>query len=70
MTLESLGPLLDELCAVLHGMGCTVREISVIYAPLVTEDVPTPGCSSSRGDAAGTLLSPRGGLGVTTVNGR
>jgi hypothetical protein len=29
MTLENLGPLMDELCAVLHGKGCTVREVSV-----------------------------------------
>jgi hypothetical protein len=40
MTLENLGPLLDELCAVLHGKGYTVREVSVTYAPLATEDVP------------------------------
>jgi hypothetical protein len=43
MTLENLGPLMDELCAVLHGKGCTVREVSVTYAPLGTEDVPDPG---------------------------
>ena len=40
MTLENLEPLLDELCAVLHGKGYTVREVSVTYAPLATEDVP------------------------------
>ncbi|SRR5713101_2090063 len=40
MTLESLGPLVDELCAVLHGKGCTVREVSVTYSPLAKEDVP------------------------------
>ena len=76
MTLESLGPLMDELCAVLHGRGCTVREISITYAPLMPEDVPDPGsssvrkASSSRVASAGTLPSPRGELGVTTVNGR
>ena len=70
MTLESLGPLMDELCAVLHGRGCTVREISITYAPLMPEDVPDPGSSSSRVAAAGTLPSPRGDLGVTTVKGR
>jgi hypothetical protein len=61
MTLENLGPLMDELCAVLHGKGCTVREISVTYAPLGTEDVPDPGSSFSRMDAAGPLPTPRGG---------
>jgi len=61
MTLESLGPLMDELCAVLHGKGCTVREVSVTYVPLATEDVPDPGSSSSRVNAAGTLPPPRGG---------
>jgi hypothetical protein len=55
MTLENLGPLLDELCAVLRGKGCTVREVAVTYAPWATEDVPDPGSSCSRGDAAGTL---------------
>ena len=60
MTLERLGPLMDELCAVLHGKGCTVREVSVTYVPWATEDVPDPG-SSSRVDAAGTLPPPRGG---------
>ena len=58
MTLQSLGPLMDELCAVLHGRGCTVREISITYAPLMPEDVPDPGSSSSRVAAAGTLPSP------------
>jgi hypothetical protein len=61
MTLENLGPLVDELCAVLHGKGCTVREVSVTYAPLAPEDVPDPGSSCSRVDAAGTLPPPRGG---------
>jgi hypothetical protein len=61
MTLENLGPLLDELCAVLRGKGCTVREVSVTYAPWATEDVADPGSSCSRGDAAGTLPPPRGG---------
>lgn len=59
MTLESLGPLVDELCAVLHGKGCTVREISVTYAPVAKEDVPAPG-SSSRMDASGNLPTPQG----------
>jgi hypothetical protein len=60
MTLESLGPLVDELCAVLHGKGCTVREISVTYAPVAKEDVPAPGSSSSRVDASGNLPTPQG----------
>jgi hypothetical protein len=38
MTLENLGPLMDELCAVLYGKGCTVREVAVTYAPLAPED--------------------------------
>jgi hypothetical protein len=70
MTLENLGPLMDELCAVLHGKGCTVREVSVTYAPLGTEDVPDPGSSFSRVDAAGTLPPSRGVPGVTTADGR
>jgi hypothetical protein len=61
MTFENLGPLLDELCAVLHGKGYTVREVSITYAPLATEDVPDPGSSCSWVDAAGTLSPPRGG---------
>jgi len=69
MTLENLGPLMDELCAMLHGKGCTVREVAVTYAPLAPEDVPDPGSSSSRVDAAGTL-PPEGLPGVTTVHGR
>jgi hypothetical protein len=60
MTLENLGPLMDELYAVLHGKGGTVREVVVTYAPLAPEDVPDPGSSSSRVDAAGTLPPPRG----------
>ena len=55
MTLENLGPLMVELCAVLHGKGCTVREVSLTYALLATEDVPDPGASSSSVDAAGTF---------------
>jgi hypothetical protein len=70
MTLESLGPLMDELCAVLHGKGCTVREVSVTYVPLATEDVPDPGSSSSRVDAAGTSLPHEEVPGVTTVHGQ
>jgi hypothetical protein len=58
MTLESLGPLVDELCAVLHGKGCTVRQVSVTYAPLAQEDVPDPGFSASGVDASGTLPIP------------
>ena len=38
MTLENLGPLLDELCAILHGKGCTVRAVAVTYAPLAPEE--------------------------------
>ena len=60
MTLENLGPLMDELCAVLHGKGCTVREVAVTYVPLVLEEAPDPGSSGSRGDAASTLPPPRG----------
>ena len=40
MTLESLGPLVDELCAVLHGKGCTVREVSVTYSPVAKGKSP------------------------------
>jgi len=61
MTLENLGPLMDELCAVLHGKGCTVREVAVTYAPLTPEEVLDLGFCGSRGDAAGTLPPPRGG---------
>jgi hypothetical protein len=57
MTLERLGPLMDALCAVLHDKGCTVREVSVTYAPLATEEVPDAD-SSSRVVAAGTLPNP------------
>jgi hypothetical protein len=60
MTLENLGPLMDELCAVLHGKGCTVREVAVTYAPLVPEEAPDSGSSCSRVDAASTLPPPRG----------
>ena len=60
MTLENLGLLMDELCAVLHGKGCTVREVAVTYAPLVPEEAPDPGASCSRVDPAGTLPPPRG----------
>jgi len=59
MILENLGPLLDELCAVLHGKGCTVREVAVTYAPLAPEEAPDPGSSCSRVDAASALPSPR-----------
>ena len=61
MILENLGPLMDELCAVLHGKGCTVREVAVTYAPLTPEEALEPGFSCSRVDAAGTLPPPRGG---------
>ena len=61
MTLENLGPLMDELCAVLHGKGCTVREVAVTYVPLVLEEAPDPGAFSSRVDTASTLPPPRGG---------
>jgi hypothetical protein len=59
MTLENLGPLLDELCAVLHGKGCTVREVAITYAPLVPEEAHDPGSSCSRVDTASTLPPPR-----------
>ena len=61
MTLENLGSLMDELCAVLRGKGCTVREVAVTYAPLTPEEAIDLGFSCSRGDAAGTLPPPRGG---------
>jgi len=51
---------MDELCAVLHGKGCTVREVAVTYAPLTPEEALDLGFSGSRGDAAGTLPPPRG----------
>ena len=70
MTLENLGPLLDELCAVLHGKGCTVRAVAVTYAPLAPEDALDPDSSCSRADAAGTLPPPRGIPGVTTAKGQ
>ena len=70
MTLENLGPLIDELCAVLQSKGCTVREVAVTYAPLTPEEALAPGFSSSRVDAAGTLPPPRGVPGVTTAQGR
>ena len=59
MTLESLGPLVDELCAVLHSKGCTVREVSVTYSPVAKDDVPAPG-SSSTVDISDNLLTPQG----------
>ena len=61
MTLENLGPLLDELCAVLHGTGCTVREVALTYTPWAPEEAPDPRSSGSRVAPAGTLLLPRGG---------
>ena len=70
MTLENLGPLLDELCAVLHGKGCTVREVAVTYAPLAPEEALDPGSSCSRVDAAAPFLPHAGILGVTTAQGR
>jgi hypothetical protein len=60
VTLENLGPLMDELCALLRGKGCTVREVSVTYAPWAPEEVPDPGSSGSRMDAAGPFPPPRG----------
>lgn len=38
MTLQSLGPLLEELHAVLQGRGCTVTEIAVTLYPMPAED--------------------------------
>lgn len=58
MTLDSLGPLVDELCAVLHGKGYTVREVSVTYSPVAKEDVPHPGSPSSKVDASDNLPTP------------
>jgi hypothetical protein len=60
MTLESLGPLVDALCAVLQGKGCVVREVSVTYAPWAVEDVPDLDSSSSRVDTSGSLSVPPG----------
>jgi len=60
MTLENLGPLLDELCAVLHGKGCTVREVAVTYVPLVPGKALDPGASCGKVGAASTLPPPRG----------
>jgi hypothetical protein len=60
MTLENLGPLMDELCAVLHGKGCTVREVAVTYAPVVPEEALDPGASYSRVHPANPLPPPRG----------
>jgi hypothetical protein len=62
MTLENLGPLVDELCAVLHGKGCTVREVSVTYAPLAPEDVPDPGSSLQQGGRCRHPPSPTRGF--------
>jgi hypothetical protein len=61
MTLESLGPLVEALCAVLQGKGCMVREVSVTYSPVAMEDVPDLDSSSSKGDASGTLSILPGG---------
>jgi hypothetical protein len=61
MTLENLGPLMDELCAVLHGKGCTVREVAITYAPLAPEEALDPSSFRRRLDAAGILSPPRGG---------
>lgn len=58
MTLENLGPLMDELCAVLHGKGCTVREVAVTYTPLTPEEALDPGFSCSRVGPASTLPLP------------
>jgi hypothetical protein len=60
MTLENLGPLLDELRAVLHGKGCTVREVAVTYVPLVPEEAPGSRASCTRVDTASALPPPRG----------
>jgi hypothetical protein len=54
MTLENLGPLLDELCAVLHGKGYTVREVCHLR-PLGDRGCPRSTSSCSRVDHAGTL---------------
>jgi hypothetical protein len=51
---------MDELCAVLHSKGCTVREVAITYVPLVPEEAPDPGASSGRVGAASTLPPPRG----------
>ena len=60
MTLENLGPLLDELCAVLHGKGCSVREVAVTYVPLVPGKALNPEASCGKVGAASTLPPPRG----------
>ena len=60
MIREELGPLLDELCAVLHGKGCIVREVAMTYVPLLPEEAPDPGASCRRVGAASTLPPPRG----------
>src|SRR5215467_6094794 len=70
MRLEDLGPLMDELCAVLYGKGCTVREVAITYVPLVPEEAPDPGASCSRVGAARTLPPHEGMPGVTTAQGR
>ena len=69
MTLENLGPLMDELCAVLHGKGCTVREVAVTYAPLAPKEAPDPGSSGSRRTLQAPLLPHEGVPGVPTVHG-
>ena len=60
MILDNLGPLMDELCALLHGKGCTVREVAVIYAPLVPGEALDPRAFCSRVDTASTRPPPRG----------
>ena len=70
MTLENLGPLMDELCAVLHGKGCTVREVAVTYAPLAPEDALDPGSSCTAGQTLQAPFLPHEGVpGVTTAHG-
>jgi len=70
MTLENFGPLMDELCAVLHGKGYTVRGVSVTYAPLATENVPDLPPPSAGWTMPAPLSTPRGVPGVTTAHGR
>jgi len=60
MILDNLGPLMDELCALLHGKGCTVRKVAVTYAPLGPGEALDPGASCSRVDTASTRPPPRG----------
>jgi hypothetical protein len=70
MTLENLGPLVDELCAVLHGKGCTVREVSVTYAPLAPEDVPILAPPAAGWTLQAPSLPHEGVPDVTTAHGR